>query len=80
MPLEESNLAANDHILSMKGKAVIQSAFDVEYTCVIEHMADVFAPPEAPMNIFRMDFCYNWWIYSSEKPNANFNGLPQQMC
>ena len=33
MPLEKSPLAANGHAMPMKGKVVIQSAFDVEYSC-----------------------------------------------
>ena len=37
MPLEKSPLAANGHAMPMKGKVVIQSAFDVEYSCVIGH-------------------------------------------
>ena len=35
MPLEKSPLAANGHAMPMKGKVVIQFAFDVEYSCVI---------------------------------------------
>ena len=38
MPLQKSLLAANGHAMLMEGKVVIQTAFDVEYTCVIEHM------------------------------------------
>ena len=37
MPLEKSPLAAKGHAMPMKGKVVIQSAFDVEYSCVIGH-------------------------------------------
>ena len=36
-PLEKSPLAANGHAMPMKGKITIQCAFDVEYSCVIEH-------------------------------------------
>ena len=56
MPLEKSPLAANGHAMPMKGKDVIQSAFDVEYFCVIEHTVYVADSPEARMNILRMDF------------------------
>ena len=38
MPLENSSSAANGHAMPMKGKVVIQSLFDVEYTGVIGHM------------------------------------------
>ena len=40
-PPKKSPLAANDHAKPMKGKVVIESAFDVEYTSVIEHMVYV---------------------------------------
>ena len=56
MPLEKSPLAANGHAMPMKGKVVIQSAFDVEYSCVIEHTVYVSDSPEARMNILGMDF------------------------
>ena len=55
-PLEKSPLAANGHAMLMKGKSTIQSAFDVEYSCVIEHMVFVSDAPEARMNILGMDF------------------------
>ena len=56
MPLEKSPLAANGHAMPMKGKVVIQSAFDVEYSCVIEHTVYVSVSPEARMNILGIDF------------------------
>ena len=55
-PLEKSPLAANGHAMPMKGKTTIQSAFDVEYSCVIEHMVFVSDTPEARMNVLGMDF------------------------
>ena len=55
MPLEKSPLVANGHAMPMKGEVVIQCAFDVEYTCVIEHMVYVSCSPEARMNILGMD-------------------------
>ena len=54
MPLEKSPLAANGHAIPMKVKVVIQTAFEVEYTCVIEH--NVSVSPEARMKILGMDF------------------------
>ena len=56
MPLEKSPLAANGHAMPMKGKVVIQSAFDVEYSCVIEHTVYVSDSTEAQMKILGMDF------------------------
>ena len=56
MPLEKSPLAANGHAMPMKGKVVTQSAFDVEYSCMIEHTVYVSDSPEARMNILGMDF------------------------
>ena len=56
MPLEKSPLAANGHAMYLKGKVVIQSAFDVEYSCVIEHTVYVSHSPEARMNILGMNF------------------------
>ena len=56
MSLESSPLAGNGHAMPMKVKVVIQSAFDVEYICVIEHMVYVSDCPEARMNILGMDF------------------------
>ena len=35
MPLEKSLLYADGYGMPMKGKVLIQSAFDVDYTCVI---------------------------------------------
>ena len=60
MLLEKSPLAANGHAMPMKGKVVIQSAFDVEHTCVIEHMVCVSESPGARMNILGMDFLANF--------------------
>ena len=56
MPLEKSPLAANGHAMPMKVKVVIHSAFDLEYSCVIEHTVYVSDSPEARMNILGMDF------------------------
>ena len=56
MPLEKSPLAANGHAMPMKGKVVIQTVFDVEYSCVIEHTVYVSDSPEARMSILGMDF------------------------
>ena len=56
MLLEKSPLAANAHAMYMKGKVVIQSAFDVEYTCVLEHMVYVSHSSDARMNVLGMDF------------------------
>ena len=55
MPLKNSPLASNGHAMPMNGKTVIHSAFDVEYSCVIEHTVDVFDSPEARMNILGMN-------------------------
>ena len=55
MPLEKSPLVANGHAMPMKGKVVIQSSFDVKYSCVIEHTVYVSDSPEARMNILGMD-------------------------
>ena len=66
MPLEKSPLAANGHAMPMKGKVVIQSAFYVEYYCVIEHTVYVSDSPEARMNILGMDFVAKF---------GNFNNL-----
>ena len=56
MLLEKSPLAANGYAMPMKGKVVIQPAFDVEYSCVIEHTVYVSDSPEARMNTLGMDF------------------------
>ena len=56
MPLEKSPLAANGHAIPMKREVLIQSAIDVEHTCVIERMVYVSDSPKARMNIFGMDF------------------------
>ena len=42
--------------MPMKGKVVIQSGFDVEYSCVIEQTVYDSDSPEARMNILGMDF------------------------
>ena len=39
-----------------KRKVVIQSAFDVEYTCIIEHMVYLSGSPAAGKDILGMDF------------------------
>ena len=56
MPLEKPPLAANGHAMPMEGKVVIQSAFDVEYSCVIEHTVHVSDSHEARMNIPEINF------------------------
>ena len=56
MPLEKSHLAANRQAMPMKGKIVIQSAFDVDSFFVFEHTVFVSESPEARMNIVGMDF------------------------
>ena len=56
MPLEKSPLAAYVHAMPMMRKVVIQSALDVEFSCVIEHTVYVSDSPEARMNILGMDF------------------------
>ena len=49
-------MAAYRHVMPMKGKVVIQSAFDVEFSCVIEHTVFVSDSPEAQMNILGTEF------------------------
>ena len=56
MLLEKSPLAANGHAMPMKWKVVIQSAFDLEYSCVIEHTVYVSDSPEARMDNLGTDF------------------------
>ena len=56
MPLEKSLFAANGHAMLVKEKVVIQSAFDVGYTCVIEHTVYVSDSLEAWMNLPGMEF------------------------
>ena len=46
--------------MPMKGKTIIQSAFDVEYSCVIEHTVYVSDSSEARMNILGTDFLANF--------------------
>ena len=59
-PLEKSPLAANGHAMPMKGKTIIQPAFYVKYSCVIEDTVYVSDSPEARMNIFGLDFLANF--------------------
>ena len=68
MPLEKSPLAANGHAMPMKGKVVIQSAFDVEYSGVIEHTVYVSDSPEARMNILGMDFLAKFGKFNLRNP------------
>ena len=49
-------MAANVHAMPMKVKNVIQSASDMEYSCLIEDMVQVSDSPEAQMNILGMAF------------------------
>ena len=67
MPLEKSPFAANGHAMPMKRKVLIQSAFDVEYTCVIEHMVYVSESPEARMNVLGMDILAKFGEFNSLK-------------
>ena len=67
MPLEKSPFAANGHAMPMKMKVVIQSAFDVEYTCVFEHMVYVSESPEARMNVLGMDILAKFGEFNSLK-------------
>ena len=53
---EKSPLVANGHAMPMKGKAVIQAAFEVGFTCVIENKVYVSELPEARMKVLGMDF------------------------
>ena len=61
MLLKKSPLAANGHAMPMKGKIVIKSELDVEYSSVIEHTVNVSDSPEARMNILGMDFFCKIW-------------------
>ena len=63
MALEKSPLAANGHALPMKGKAVIQSTFDDDFSCLIEHTVFVSDSPEARMNFLGMDFLAKFKIW-----------------
>ena len=56
MPIEKSTLATNGHAMPRKWKVVIQSAFDVEYSCVIQHTVYVSDSPEARKNNLGIDF------------------------
>ena len=56
MLLEKSPLTANGHAMTMKRKAVIQSAFAAEYSCVIDYTVYVSDSPEARINMLGMDF------------------------
>ena len=49
-------MVANGHAMPMKRKVVIQAAFDVYYTCVIENEVYVSESPEARTNLLGMDF------------------------
>ena len=81
MPLEKSPLAANGHAIPMKGKVVIQSAFDVEYFCVFEHTVYVSDSPEARMNFLEMDFSAKFGEFINLRNSMLiFNGLPRQVC
>ena len=60
MPLEKSPLAANGHAMHMEVKVVIQSAFDVENSCVTEHTVYISDSPEARMNFLGMNFLANF--------------------
>ena len=53
--LQKSPLAANGHSMPMKGKVIIQSAFDVEYCCVIEHSVYFSESNAARINILGWD-------------------------
>ena len=50
MLLDKSLLAANGQTMPMKEKTVIQSEFDIEVSCVIEHTVSFSDSPEARMN------------------------------
>ena len=81
MPLEKSPLAANGHAMPMKRKVVIQSAFDVENSCVIEHIVFVSDSPEARLNFLGKEFLAEFGaVINVRNPNANFNCLPRQLC
>ena len=57
MLLDKSLLAANGQTTPMKEKVLIQSGFDTEFSCVIEHTVSVSDSPEARMNIEKDFFC-----------------------
>ena len=56
MPLEKLPLATNGHAMPMKTEVVIQSAFDVESTCVMDHMVYFSDSPEARTSFPGMTF------------------------
>ena len=60
LPPEKSPLVANGFAMPMKGKAMIQSAFEVKYTCVIDHLVYDSDSPEARKNILGMNFLANF--------------------
>ena len=53
--LEKSPLALNGHSMPIKGKVIIQSAFDVEYCCVIEHSVYFSESNAARINVLGRD-------------------------
>ena len=59
MLLEKSALAEDGHAMPMKRKVVIQYAFDVEYTCVIERLVHFSDSPEVRMKNRGKDFWQN---------------------
>ena len=77
MPFEKSPLALIGHAMPMKGKVVIQSAFDVEFFCVIEHTVLVSDSPEARMNILGMEFLANFGEFINlRNPMLNLTVFP----
>ena len=56
MPLEKSRLAANGNAMPKKRKNVIQPAFDLEYSSVIEHTIYVTDSPQARRVVTRFDY------------------------
>ena len=77
IPLGKTRLAANGHAMPMKGKVVIQTAFDVKYTCVIELLVYVSGSPEKRTNIFGMDFLARFSdFFSLRNPMLVLTDLP----
>ena len=72
MLLENSALAANEHAMPMKGKVVIQSAFDVEYSRVIKHTVYVSDSPVARMNILGMDVLAKFGEFLNLRTQCHF--------
>ena len=60
MPLEETPLTAYVYALPMKRKSMIDTPFELEYTCVIEHMVYNSDSPEAWMSILGNNFPANF--------------------